>query len=81
MKTAHGLNSMNELGVEETLNPEKHSPHWIVSICANPNTDLIASGAGDGYLRLWKVGDDYKTLKQVAQFALVIFKKFMCKNT
>ncbi|HYE73331.1 MAG TPA: hypothetical protein VEF04_08370, partial [Blastocatellia bacterium] len=40
-----------------------HSPgHWIESLTALPNSDLVASGSDDGLIRLWRVDLDRSRL-------------------
>ena len=46
-------------------------PYWICSVAACKYTDLIASGSHDGILKLWKVADDYKSIRVVDEFELV----------
>nr|CAD2126918.1 unnamed protein product [Meloidogyne enterolobii] len=81
-RKAHGFHSMpqiqnsnNEMDVDlmENLNTRKANksvgePRWICSVAALPYTDLVASGSSDGFLRLWRVGQDWKSLDQIAQF-------------
>jgi len=44
--------------------------HWLVSVAALHNSDLIASGSSDGAVRLWKVADGAKALDPLAQIPL-----------
>uniref|UniRef100_A0A915N0V5 Uncharacterized protein n=1 Tax=Meloidogyne javanica TaxID=6303 RepID=A0A915N0V5_MELJA len=82
-RKAHGFHSMpqiqnssnNEIDVDlmKDLNTRKANksvgePRWICSVAALPYTDLVASGSSDGFLRLWRVGQDWKSLDQIAQF-------------
>jgi ribosomal RNA-processing protein 9 len=39
---------------------------WISSVAAARNTDLVASGAGDGIVRLWQCDDRPPAISQVA---------------
>lgn len=39
---------------------------WISSVAAGRNSDLAASGAGDGFVRLWECADRPPALKPVA---------------
>ncbi|VDK72649.1 unnamed protein product [Litomosoides sigmodontis] len=39
--------------------------NWIVSVAARRYTDLIASGSCDGFVRLWKVAEDYKSITNI----------------
>ncbi|KAL5516540.1 hypothetical protein EMCRGX_G001900 [Ephydatia muelleri] len=51
--------------VERGGNPPDHElpPPWVTAVAALPNTDLIASGASDGHVRLWKCGDAFRSLE------------------
>lgn len=49
-KLAHGLSSS---GV----------PNWISSIATLANSDLIASGSCDGFIRVWSLGKSYREIK------------------
>ncbi|KAF7638952.1 hypothetical protein Mgra_00001476 [Meloidogyne graminicola] len=51
-------------------NKTKGEPRWICSVAALPYTDLVASGSSDGFLRLWKVAQDWKSLDQIGQYKL-----------
>ena len=55
---------------KRTLGAEAGEPHWICSVATMPYTDLIATGSSDGFLRLWKIGPDWKTLDPVDQFSV-----------
>lgn len=39
---------------------------WVSAVAAGRNSDLAASGAGDGVIRLWRCGDKPPALRQVA---------------
>lgn len=39
--------------------------NWITAVAALHHTDLVASGSKDGFVRLWKCGPDFKSLKQL----------------
>ncbi|GFT26933.1 u3 small nucleolar RNA-interacting protein 2 [Nephila pilipes] len=41
---------------------ESETPNWIISLTAMQNTDLIASGSKDGFVRLWRRDDDSRRL-------------------
>jgi ribosomal RNA-processing protein 9 len=64
VKDAHGMND------------EGTAARWLVSVAALPYSDLIASGSSDGKLKLWKVGENYKTLSLIDEFQLVSFWYF-----
>lgn len=58
VKNAHGVDE-NNIG------------RWIVSVAALPFSDLVASGSFDNKLKLWKVGENYKSLVLIDAFQLV----------
>ncbi|GFS05976.1 ribosomal RNA processing 9, small subunit (SSU) processome component, homolog [Elysia marginata] len=41
------------------------SENWISAVAALHHTDLVASGSKDGFVRLWKCGSDFKSLKPI----------------
>ncbi|KAL3101082.1 hypothetical protein niasHS_001542 [Heterodera schachtii] len=43
---------------------------WICAVATLPYTDLVASGSADGWLRLWSVGQNYKSIEPVDAFHL-----------
>ncbi|XP_050299763.1 U3 small nucleolar RNA-interacting protein 2 [Anthonomus grandis grandis] len=45
---AHGKEDANE------------QPRWITAVAALMNTDLVATGSYDGFVRLWKLEDNFK---------------------
>uniref|UniRef100_A0A915BY08 U3 small nucleolar RNA-interacting protein 2 n=1 Tax=Parascaris univalens TaxID=6257 RepID=A0A915BY08_PARUN len=47
--------------------------NWIISVAARRYTDLVVSGSSDGYVRFWKVADDYKSVENIFSFELVGF--------
>lgn len=53
VKNAHGQDSVNS------------QPHWIASVASLLNTDLIASGSDDGFIRLWKLGENFRTISSL----------------
>ena len=55
---AHGSDSSN------------NDPRWISAITTLHNTDLIASGSCDGHLKLWKCGEKFRSLVEIASFPI-----------
>ncbi|CAG9766882.1 unnamed protein product [Ceutorhynchus assimilis] len=55
IESAHGKELLNE------------QPRWITAVAALMNTDLIASGSYDGYVRLWKLEDTFKKSKEISK--------------
>ncbi|KFM79342.1 U3 small nucleolar RNA-interacting protein 2, partial [Stegodyphus mimosarum] len=47
--------------------------NWIVSLCALKNTDLLASGSKDGFIRLWKRDDESRSLVPVLRIPVAGF--------
>lgn len=47
--------------------------NWIVSVAARRYTDLIASGSCDGFVRLWKIAEDYKSITNILSYEQVGF--------
>ncbi|OWF42493.1 U3 small nucleolar RNA-interacting protein 2-like isoform X2 [Mizuhopecten yessoensis] len=47
---------------ENRHNPVTSSENWITALTSLQHTDLIASGSKDGCIRLWKAGQDMKSL-------------------
>uniref|UniRef100_A0A914HGP2 Uncharacterized protein n=1 Tax=Globodera rostochiensis TaxID=31243 RepID=A0A914HGP2_GLORO len=43
---------------------------WICAVATLPYTDLVASGSADGWLRLWCIGQNYKSVEPVDAFHL-----------
>lgn len=58
VKAAHGVDVTN------------NEPRWISSLTTLHNTDLVASGSHDGFLRLWKSEPKQRKLSQVAEVYL-----------
>jgi ribosomal RNA-processing protein 9 len=57
----------NAHGSEKTPDGLGENPRWISAIAAWTNTDLVASGSSDGFIRLWKCGERFKSLTEVSQ--------------
>ena len=55
---AHGSDSSN------------NDPRWISAITTLHNTNLIASGSCDGHLKLWKCGEKFRSLIEIASFPI-----------
>ncbi|GFR19089.1 u3 small nucleolar RNA-interacting protein 2 [Trichonephila clavata] len=46
---------------------ESETPNWIVSLTGLQNTDLVASGSKDGFIRLWKRDDGSRSLVPISK--------------
>ncbi|KAL1893451.1 pre-rRNA processing protein [Ceratocystis pirilliformis] len=40
-------------------------PRYITALCTVPYSDLVLSGSWDGYIRVWQLSDDKRTLEPV----------------
>ncbi|XP_068220490.1 U3 small nucleolar RNA-interacting protein 2-like [Palaemon carinicauda] len=60
VRRAHGCQAENGL------------PNWICSVSALVNTDVVASGSMDGYIRLWKITVDRGQRKLQSLFNIPI---------
>ena len=57
------LARLTTLGAVVGATPEKMSGgfcNWVCALAHLPNSDLLASGSGDGFLRFWKMCEDGK---------------------
>lgn len=45
-------------------------PVWISALASLRHTDLFASGSSDGFVRLWKIGNDMRSFKLQAEWAV-----------
>ncbi|KAK4871918.1 hypothetical protein RN001_016042 [Aquatica leii] len=50
VKEAHGCDTTNS------------QPNWITSVASLVNTDLIASGSHDGFIRIWKLESNFRKI-------------------
>ncbi|TMW43783.1 hypothetical protein DOY81_011140 [Sarcophaga bullata] len=55
--------------------------NWITAIACVVNTDLIASGSCDGYIRLWQCAENYRKLKLVLQIPVEGFVNSLAFNS
>ncbi|KZF24605.1 WD40 repeat-like protein [Xylona heveae TC161] len=66
---AHGLNpplKPEEASAEQNpdpIPPGRPQPRWITALATIPFSDVILSGSSDGYVRVWRIGDDKKSLE------------------
>lgn len=74
IQTAHGVDSVPPLEdvtsesdpkvIEELKKSDKRrpAPRAITALVALPGTDVVLSGSWDGWIRVWKVSDDKRSL-------------------
>ena len=67
---AHGLEEPmkpEEASAEMQLGPDfklpERQPRWITALASVPLADLVVSGSWDGEVRVWKIGEDKRTLE------------------
>jgi ribosomal RNA-processing protein 9 len=65
VESAHGIAAQNK------------EPHWISSIATLTNTDLVASGSQDGYVKLWKCDSGFRSLSPVLNIPVIGFVNAM----
>lgn len=53
---------------------------WVSSISVCRSSDLVASGAANGYVRLWAIGSDTKDVKPLYNLPLVSETVKACKS-
>ncbi|GBG31038.1 U3 small nucleolar RNA-interacting protein 2 [Hondaea fermentalgiana] len=49
-----------------------HGDSWICSVAAMPNADIAASGAADGYVKLWNVDTTVRRIKAPSLMSLPV---------
>uniref|UniRef100_A0A1A9W189 Uncharacterized protein n=1 Tax=Glossina brevipalpis TaxID=37001 RepID=A0A1A9W189_9MUSC len=59
---------------------ENGEANWLTAITCVMNTDLIASGSCDGFIRLWQATDHYRKLKQILQIPVQGFVNALAFN-
>ncbi|KAM4652769.1 U3 small nucleolar RNA-interacting protein 2 [Discoglossus pictus] len=63
VKCAHG--NHGDSGLEQ--------PYWISAVSAALNSDVVASGSHDGFVRLWRCGEAFRGLHPLCTIPLVGF--------
>jgi len=53
VQKSHGVDATND------------DPHWISALTTLHNTDTVITGSRDGYIRIWQVGEGFRSIKQV----------------
>ncbi len=44
------------------VDPSSGDPNWISALTCLPMSDLVASGSCDGQIRLWRCGENFRSL-------------------
>lgn len=50
--------------------PSHSQPNWITAATALINTDLVASGSSDGFVRLWKLTNNFRSIEPLFSVAV-----------
>ncbi|GFT99451.1 u3 small nucleolar RNA-interacting protein 2 [Trichonephila clavipes] len=58
---------LSKIAEAHGIDEESETPNWIVSLTALQNTDLVATGSKDGFIRLWKRDDDSRSLVPISK--------------
>ena len=58
MQQSHGKDLTNE------------DPHWVSAVATLHNTDTVLTGSRDGWLRVWRVGEGFRSIKEVHKVQL-----------
>ena len=53
MQRSHGTDASNE------------DPHWVSALATLHNTDTVITGSRDGWVRVWRVGEGFRSIKEV----------------
>lgn len=75
---AHGTGSKLKFGDQADALPNDVTQNgcgWITALAAVRYSDLFASGAGDGYIRLWKVADGKRRFQMMNCIPMVIIRE------
>eukprot|EP00090_Calanus_glacialis_P036412 TRINITY_DN6218_c0_g1_i1.p1 TRINITY_DN6218_c0_g1~~TRINITY_DN6218_c0_g1_i1.p1 ORF type:complete len:463 (-),score=171.61 TRINITY_DN6218_c0_g1_i1:58-1446(-) len=56
-------------GVDQT----NKDPNWISALATMHNTDTVVTGSRDGWVRVWKVGEGFRTITEVHKVAVAGF--------
>ncbi|KAK5090336.1 pre-rRNA processing protein [Lithohypha guttulata] len=79
IQTAHGIDPLPALEdvtsesdpkvIEELKKSDRRrsTPRAVTSLVALPGTDVVLSGSWDGWIRVWKVSDDKRTLEPLGK--------------
>ena len=53
VQRSHGTDASNE------------DPHWVSALATLHNTDTVIPGSRDGWVRVWRVGEGFRSVKEV----------------
>ncbi|KAK6509054.1 pre-rRNA processing protein [Arthrobotrys musiformis] len=73
--TAHGLRpSINPEDHSAEANPEDvkvpRQPYYITALAGIPYSDVFFSGSWDGYIRVWKIAEDKRSIESVGMIGV-----------
>jgi len=53
--------------------PINNEPYWICSLATLYNSDMVATGSRDGHIRIWSVGEGYRSINLVNKIEIAGF--------
>ena len=55
------------------MDESNQDPNWISALATMHNTDTVVTGSRDGWVRVWQVGEGFRTIKEVHKVAVAGF--------
>lgn len=55
------------------INPQNRQPFWVTAVASLKNTDLVASGSNCGNVKLWKLGESFRSIALCFDVAILGF--------
>jgi len=60
------------------VDPTNQDPNWISALATMHNTDTVVTGSRDGWLRVWQVGEGFRSIKEVHKVEVAGFVNSLC---
>jgi len=55
------------------VDPTNQDPNWISALATMHNTDTVITGSRDGWIRVWQVGEGFRSIKEVHKIEVAGF--------
>ena len=52
--------------------PVNNTPHWVSALTTLYNSDLVVTGSRDGQIRIWSVGEAFKSITQIGSIKVFL---------
>ena len=52
------------------MDQANQDPHWVSALATLHNTDTVITGSRDGWVRVWKVGEGFRSITEVHKVAV-----------